>query len=308
MKKLTPLAFAAIFLFGCCMPGGSAGPFDLVPASATSVATLSPSSVLNDPDFAYFYAKANSNRSINDEFAAITAATGVQMRNVTLAVLFSTGTGADRKSAAFLQGGFDASATEQRLRSDPSWSATDYAGYSVFRKSGENNAIAFIDGSLLVGAPSAVQSAIDVKKGTAQNIRSNAELMGILNKLNTSAELVYASESTGALPSELTSSPLNASFFSGVRASGLDISKRLETIDVNAVLLTDNSVEAGKLQGSLTTFATLATTVFAQPVGSLAGLIAKIHISSEGEYVLISLQTSVDELKPAETELNTPPA
>ena len=299
-KELALLA-SALLIFGCCIPGGAAEPFDLVPASAASVAVLSPSAILSDPDFAYFYSRANQNMSISSEFAKAEELTGIQMRTVTREVMFSIGTGAGRRSAAFLKGGFDASAAEQRIRSDPSWSASDYQGYSVFRKPGEENAIAFIDGSLLVGSPSAVQAAIDVKKG-APSIRSNERLMGIFSRLNETAELVYVSE-PGFLPPQLSQPPLNASFAGLVRASGISISKRLQAVGVKAVLAADSPSDAGAIRGSLSTLFSFASVTFASPGSRLGALISGISVSSDGNYVAVSLSATVDDLKAAESEL-----
>lgn len=303
MKKAALIAIAFL-LFGCiCTPGVQTDPFDLVPSSATSVAIISPSLILNDPDFAYFYSKANPGQSLEGEFSEMQELAGFQMRNVSKAVLFSIGTGAAEKSAAFFKGGFDSSAAERRIRSDPSLGETQYEGYSIFRKQGEENAITFIDGSLLIGAPSAVQSAIDVKKGKTQSIRSNAKLIGVLNKLDSDAEFIQVSESAGALPSELTSPPLNASAFSAVRASGVHINKQLQNVNAKFVLLTGSSGEAGALRSSLSNLFSTISSLFARPGSRLEGLLGKIAVSQEDEYVIMALQTTVDELKAVEAEL-----
>jgi len=310
MKKAITIPIITLFIaaviFGCVTsPFQKSEPYDLVPSTATSIAILSPAALLSDPDFAYFYAKANHNKTIESEFAPLERVTGLQMRNVTGAVLFTMGTGSGRKTTAFLKGGFDSTGLEQRFRSDASWSGTDYNGYTVFKKTGEPNAVTFIDDITVVGEPSAVQAAIDVKKGNLQNVRENVQLSGVLSKLNESADAVVATTSLGDMPSVLSGAPLNASFLSGVQASGAHISKRAHDFDVKAVLLTGSPSDANRIQGSLNTMMGFASLLFAQPGSSLASIVSKTSIGTDGEYVVITLTTNVDELKAAEAELDS---
>ena len=293
-RKSAALLALALFLFmlGCTLLQ-QRDPYELVPAGAESVAIIRLSLVVDDPDINAIYSEENPGRTLLGEFGPAIRA-GIDPHTITKAVFFDM-----KGSKAFLfRGSFDYGAVSARLRLD-GFAEASYQGHGMLQKTtgGETRAVSVVDGNIVFGDISAVESVLDVADGRKQAFSANADARALISPLDSDALLMLLSLGpVGDVPG-----PVPLGGLGSARGSGFSLWKSGQDVHLKFSLLADSADGARGLASTLDTSLRLAQVLM--PGSSLGSMLTKANVTSSGPVVAVTIETDVQELRAAIREL-----
>ncbi len=302
MRRLLLLAALALLISGCCSLPFSPDAFSLVPSDATVVAVFKLDTVLTGDDLSQAYAAASGWDSLSGRLGRLLEGTGLDPRTVQKAAFFTIEANGSY-SAFILQNPADMAAGEAAVRANSSWLASSYRDTTVFQRGGTN--LAFVSGCVVAGDAPAVKAAIDVKAGTRGNAAQNAKIMGVLNEMDSSSEILVASAITPTVRSGLASAvgPLGSDAFASLDSAGLQMKENASGVAVKALLRVDTPENAVLLREKAVTAISLLNAM-APAGGRLGPFLAKIQVTSSGNSSYISVVTTGEELRAVKAELD----
>jgi hypothetical protein len=185
------LALAPLGLLGACKKGGGASHLALIPANVTVVGGASPARIQESELYkklAAAHVQALKPKADGEMPGVFDYLQGLQT------ITFGVGapTGKDAPFVVILQGPSDPNALVNSLvaaraaKGKTPLAPVDHKGVKLYTKPGDPFCVAVLDGKVLGGSIEMVKQAIDLSKGAGQSVETNAALMALVAKTQTS--------------------------------------------------------------------------------------------------------------------------
>lgn len=316
MVKKVALLLMLIALLATSLVVGCAGvppaitAIDLVPQQANFVASIQISRILSDADLIAAYNEAAKGRdqpqTFDELLNQVEEATGIDPRDFSEAVIFgdteSLGESGAQYLGAIVTGTFDTEALIESIEQaiGEEMTTTDYKGYQIYSITIDSDeaALCFLsDDSFVCGSVAAVKDVIDVKEGAPCLSGPIAEAYDSLGDVWIKAAAEVPEEAMAQIPE--AEIPIGLEAFWDVQVVGFGFNKVGQLLSAQLKLYFSSSASAADAEtmiNSLISFIPIMMPPGEIPPEVIA-LLDGLDVSRSGQWVTISLQTTVTEVQ-----------
>jgi hypothetical protein len=293
-----------------CSSTPSADPRKLVPSDANVVAEIMVADILKDPDLVKLYNAvpkgSDTPQTFEELLASSVVETGLDVRTIRTAVVFSDSSSPEDYTGAVLKGRFDAEELLAALgKTSPGATETRYKNRQVYldRAGDSSQAFALLSKELLVaGTLPAVQRVIDVHTGDQAPL--SGRVWDTFQSLGTplfrlaaevpSGALSGSPASLGAVPG-LGAMPLGAEALDSLEIVGVAVDKTGQNLKLRAQLHFRDASSADRVEGLLSGGLSLLRGLTPDP--QVRDVLDQVQVKVSGARLDILLQASVSDLQ-----------
>jgi hypothetical protein len=289
---------------GC---GSNTKAIELVPANSNLIAFIQINKIVNDQDIIDIYDKmekeSDQPATLAEALNALTEESGIDINDFSRVLIFGDISNIEQPEyVGFIaEGTFDEIMFIKNIRENTGeqFATSDYKGYTLYSREGEDFSLSFLNDNILVGGNTqAVKDSIDISKGDSKPIegqvldaynRNGNALISLAMIVPEDAQDTFADE---PMMDEI---PISLDAFSGIDIVGFSLNKENETLDGRIEL---HFLEADSLQDASDTISGMITMfkgMMEEP--DMKELLEDIEVSVSGSWMTLSIKTELSRVE-----------